>query len=107
MVGCVGLIMDSNADANEAEIEPVIVSTGYRGKGIGTQLLRHAVTEAKRLGIVALNIRPVARNEGALRLFAREGFDVIGHVGLFQNLSQSFYKKWKPGIVIHGTQLRY
>jgi len=107
VVACAGLIMNPNADAKEAEIEPVIVSADYRSKGIGTKLLRHAVKEAKRLGIRALSIRPVARNKEALRLFVREGFNVIGHIDLFQSLSQSSYKKWKPGIVIHGNQLRY
>lgn len=107
VVACAGLIMDWNGGGKEAEIEPVIVSADYRRKGIGTKLLRHAVKEAKRLGIRALSIRPVVRNEEALRLFVREGFNVIGHVDLFQSLSQSSYGKWKPGIVIHGNQLRY
>jgi GNAT superfamily N-acetyltransferase len=91
----------------EAEIEPVIVSANYRGKGIGTKLIRHTVEEAKKFGVRFLSIRPVVRNEEAFNLFVREGFNLVGHIDLFQDLSQSFDRKWKPGVMIHGTKLRY
>jgi N-acetylglutamate synthase-like GNAT family acetyltransferase len=105
VVACAGLIIEW--DGKEAEIEPLIVSAHYRGKRIGTKLLRHAVKEARKLGIRTLSIRPVARNEEALHLFVREGFNVIGYIDLFQSLQQSSYTRWRPGIVIHGNQLRY
>jgi N-acetylglutamate synthase-like GNAT family acetyltransferase len=107
VVACAGLIIDWNGDGKEAEIEPLIVSARYRRKGIGTKLLRHAVEEATKLGIRTLSIRPVARNEEALHLFVREGFNMVGYIDLFQSLPQSSSTKWKSGIVIHGDQLRY
>ena len=103
VVACVGLIVYGE----EAEIAPVIVCSTYRGKGIGAALVRHAVEEAKRLGVRFLSIRPVARNEGVFRLFVRLGFALVGHIDLFQDLSQSSDRKWKPGIVVHGNELRY
>jgi N-acetylglutamate synthase-like GNAT family acetyltransferase len=103
VVACAGLIIYGE----EAEIEPVIVSANYRGKGVGTKLIRHAVEEAKKFGVRFLSIRPVVRNEGAFHLFVREGFNLVGHIDLFQDLSQSFARKWKPGVMIHGSQLRY
>lgn len=105
VVACAGLLLYGNGE--EAEIEPVIVSANYRGKGIGTKLIRHAVEEAKKFGVRFLSIRPVVRNEEAFHLFVREGFNLVGHIDLFQDLSQSFDRKWKPGVMIHGTQLRY
>ena len=103
VVACAGLIVDGE----EAEIEPVIVSANYRGKGIGTKLVRHAVKEARKFGVRFLSIRPVVRNEEALHLFVKEGFNLAGHIELFQDLSQSSDRKWKPEIVVHGDQLNY
>ena len=91
----------------EGEIEPVIVSSSYRNRGIGTMLIRHVVQEAKKMGIRFLSVRPVARNEKALSLFVRLGFYLVEHVDLFQDLSPSSDRKWKPGIAIHGNELRY
>jgi len=105
VVACAGLLIFENG--KEAEIEPVIVSVDYRGKGIGAKLIRRAVQEAEKFGVHILSVRPVARNEEALRFFVREGFNLVGYIDLFQQLSGSSYKKWKPGIIIHGNQLRY
>lgn len=91
----------------EGEIEPVIVSSSYRNRGIGTMLIRHAIEEAKKMDIRFLSIRPVARNEKALSLFVRLGFNLVGHVDLFQDLSLSSDRKWKPVIAIHGNELHY
>ena len=107
VVACAGLIIDMHGNGEEAEIEPVIVSANYRRKGIGTKLIRHAKEEAKKLGVRSLSIRPVLRNEEAIHFFIREGFNLVGYIDLFQNLSPSSYEKWKPGIVIHGNQLRF
>ncbi len=103
VVACAGLIVYGQ----EAEVEPVIVSSTYRGRGIGTALVRHAVGEAKRLEVRFLTIRPVARNEGAFRLFVKLGFDVVGHIELMQDLSQTSDRTWKPGLAVHGAELRH
>lgn len=107
VVACAGLLLDLYGDGEEAEIEPIIVSANYRRRGIGTKLIRYAVEEARQLGVRVLSIRPVFRNEEAIHFFVREGFNLVGYIDLFQNLSRSSYKKWKPGIVVHGNQLRY
>ena len=107
VVACAGLIVDMYGNGEEAEIEPVIVSANHRRKGIGTELIRHAKEEAKKLGVCSLSIRPVLRNEEAIHFFVREGFNLVGYIDLFQQLSQSSYEKWKPGIEIHGNELRY
>ena len=91
----------------EGEIEPVVVSSSYRNRGIGTMLIQHVLQEAKKMDIRFLSIRPVARNEKALSLFIRLGFNLVGHIDLFQDLSQSPERKWKPGIAVHGNELRY
>ncbi len=91
----------------EGEIEPVVVSAAFRNKGIGAKLVRHVVTEAKNRKIRYLSVKPVAKNIRALALFARLGFDLVGHIDLFQDLSPKSDRKWKSGLVIHGVKLRY
>ncbi|MCK4223241.1 GNAT family N-acetyltransferase, partial [Candidatus Bathyarchaeota archaeon] len=52
VVGLVGLVVEEV----EAEIEPLIVSENYRCKGIGMQLLRIAISEARKLGVKFLKV---------------------------------------------------
>ena len=85
VLGFTGLLRDGS----EAEVEPIVVREGERSRGIGRALLRHAESEARSLGATSLNIRPVARNVEAIRLFVAEGFDLLGHVQLFKTLGDS------------------
>ena len=62
IVGLVSLIQDDE----QAEVEPIVVSTQHRGQGIGQELLNHAIEEARRLGVLCLSVKPVARNEEAI-----------------------------------------
>jgi ribosomal protein S18 acetylase RimI-like enzyme len=49
---------------------------GYRGRGIGTKLLRHLLSEAeKRYAAISLS---VSESNPARRFYEREGFNVIG-----------------------------
>jgi ribosomal protein S18 acetylase RimI-like enzyme len=91
----------------EGEIEPVVVASAFRNRGIGTKLIRHVVAEAGKSKVRFLSIRPVARNKEALALFVRLGFNLVGHVELFQDLSPKSDRKWKSGITIHGKELKY
>jgi len=103
VVGFTGLIVNWG----EGEIEPVIVSSPYRNRGIGTMLVQRVVEEAKKTEVRFLSIRPVARNERAVSLFAKLGFNLVGHINLFQDISPSSDRKWKRGIEIHGNELCY
>ncbi len=100
-------LLASVGEENVGEIEPVIVSLKSRGKGIGTKLIEYIVDEAKRRGFHFLSIRPALRNEKAFALYVKLGFDNIGSVVLFRQLLPESNKKWKPGIVIHGKNLKY
>ena len=91
----------------EGEIEPVVVTSSLRDKGIGSELIRHAVSEAKKKNVRYLSIHPVARNKEALSLFVRLGFNMVGHLDLFQDLSSQSDRTWKSGIEILGQKLRY
>jgi len=103
IVALAGLV----TDGEEIEIEPVVVSSRYRSKGIGTMLVRHVLEEARCIGVGSVSVSPVARNSQAISFFVRLGFDLLGHVQLFQDLSDRSPSRWKSGISIHGHRLRY
>ena len=103
VVGLAGLLINGE----EGEIEPIIVSSYFRNRGIGTKLIQQFLGEAKKKKIRFLSIRPTARNERALSLYIRLGFNILGHVELFQDLSPESSRKWKSGIEIHGHKLDY
>jgi len=73
IVALAGLIVDDK----EGEIEPVVVSSHYRSRGIGTMLVRHVVEQARYMRIGYVKVRPVARNKEAISFFVRLGFDLL------------------------------
>jgi len=93
-------------DGPQAEIEPVVVLTRCRRRGIGTRLIEHLIEEASRRGARSVSVRPVARNAEAMACFRRAGFSLLGHVEMFQSLSGN-ERKWKQGITIHGEEYGY
>ena len=102
VVGLTGLL----GDGDEAEIEPVVVSTAHRARGIGRRLLERMLAEARARGANSVSIRPVARNVLAIRRFHEAGFRILGHLEMFQKLDPSD-QDWKPGLDLHGHEFRY
>lgn len=100
IVGLVGLIVKEG----EAEMEPLVVSKGYRHKGIGTQLIKTVLEEAKSLGVKSFSVKPVARNIDTINFLYDQGFKNIGQIELF--ISFSNYK-WKPGPDLFGHKFNF
>jgi ribosomal protein S18 acetylase RimI-like enzyme len=105
VTGMVGLLR--SREMLEGEIEPAIVTSTLRSQGIGSELVRYAVVEAKKRKIRFLRIRPVARNVRAISLYTRLGFNLLGYVDLFQDLEPERGRTWKSGVEIMGQQLKY
>ena len=103
VVGLTGLIVDGD----EGEIEPVVVSPEHRDTGVGKTLVEYAVQKAKERKVRFLSVKPVARNIEAVSFFVNAGFDIVGHVDLFQDLHVESGREWKAGISIHGNRLKY
>jgi GNAT superfamily N-acetyltransferase len=106
IIGSGGLI-ETVGEEGVAEIEPLVVSADSRGEGIGSKLVEFAKEKAKKKGYQFITIRPELRNEEAFKLYVRLGFNLVGSVGLFQDLSPERGRKWKSGIEILGHKLRY
>ena len=103
VVGFASLIVKDQ----EAEIEPIIVAREHRGKGIGERLIERAVEEARKLKLIYLYVKPVARNEEAIPFFHKCGFRTIGHIQMFIWLDESEPKAWKDGLDLFGKRFKY
>jgi ribosomal protein S18 acetylase RimI-like enzyme len=57
-----------------AELETIVVSPKWRGKGIGTQLMDRVELELQRLDIKDVLIGAVPTNLEVLELYQRRGF---------------------------------
>ncbi len=57
-----------------AHLEDFVVRPELRGRGLGTRLLRHAIEESKRAGLLRLILLTDGDNAGAQRLYTRAGF---------------------------------
>lgn len=103
VVGMAGLLMDGD----EAEIEPIVIRSGFRSKGTGSLLIEKLKVEAKEHGVSYLSIRPVARNVEAIECFYRAGFSLLGHLEMFLDLTEEDPGNWQDGVTIHGYRFRY
>jgi len=103
VVGMTGLLVNGS----EAEIEPVVVSTDFRSKGVGKKLVSHAVAEARKRDVRFLSVKPVARNIEAFSFFTALGFNTVGHIELFQELEGAGERQWMSGMKLHNKNLKY
>lgn len=75
----VGLLHIVEKRQETAKISPLIVSPAYRGKmGVGSALLRHAESFARKLGARQLYCTVASPNKSALQFFMSKGFHVTG-----------------------------
>ena len=85
IVGLTGLLDHGTS----GEVEPVVVTEEFRGRGVGRRLIDQVVAEAVTRGYEYLAIRPVARNVDAIHRFFDAGFRTLGgHVDLTMDLAE-------------------
>jgi ribosomal-protein-alanine N-acetyltransferase len=61
---------------DEIHINNIAMRPHYRGRGLGTALVRHVLAEGTRMGAQRATLEVRASNEGARRLYERLGFYV-------------------------------
>jgi ribosomal protein S18 acetylase RimI-like enzyme len=103
VIGLVGLIVEDR----EAEVEPIVVASAHRDKGIGRALLNRMLEEAKKLGVRYLSVKPVARNVEAISLYYDFGFQTLGEIEMFMDLGAPMPDTWKPGPELFGRSFQY
>jgi len=102
LVGLAGLIPGEA----EAELEPLVVSESYRSVGIGRQLAAAVIAAARARGVQQLKVRPVARNQLAIRFFHGLGFDILGQIELFMDFGPADRQVWQLGERMAGKDFR-
>jgi GNAT superfamily N-acetyltransferase len=108
VVGLIGLIFDEReTDGRSVIIEPIVVASSHRDRGIGRALLGHAAAEARRLGAHYLSIKPVARNHEAIALFYACGFQTLGDIEMVMELAPGKPEAWKEGPELFGLKFWY
>jgi GNAT superfamily N-acetyltransferase len=100
VIGLTGLIIKGK----EAEIEPLIISQAHRGIGIGEQLVKTIISQARDKGVRFLNVKPVARNIQAVKFLYKQGFTKLGRIELFIDFSDY---AWKQGPELFGYTFDY
>src|SRR4051812_29707571 len=102
VIGLVGLIMRDRA----GEVEPIVVTTSHRHKGVGRRLLRHVAAEAKKRNMTALTISPSSRNIEAIRSLHAAGYDVVSSIELTLDLDRHQHEWQQEGLELHELQFR-
>jgi GNAT superfamily N-acetyltransferase len=78
VVGYAGLIRHKR----RVELEPIVVASSHRGRGVGRALAERVVQEAREAGAIGIFVRPVGRNRDAIAFFHAMGFDVLSYLRL-------------------------
>ena len=101
-VGLAGMI----AGESEYELEPLIVRTEYRNRGLGTKLANVVIEKARKNGARKIGVKPAARNQYAIQFFQELGFNILGQVELLKELDPSRQKEWREGEQIAGREFK-
>lgn len=101
-VGMVGMIPSKN----ESELEPIVVARDWRSRGVGEALARVVIAAARERDDRQLIVRPVARNEAAIRFFHGFGFDVLGQLELLADFRSRDEQPWRGGAALAGLDFR-
>ncbi|MDP9173195.1 MAG: GNAT family N-acetyltransferase [Planctomycetota bacterium] len=57
-------------------LEDLVVRPEFRGAGVGTGLLEHAINEARAAGLTRITLLTDADNDGAIKLYKKYGFEL-------------------------------
>ena len=68
------LLTDGAGKADEFVVDSLAVDPAYRGRGVGTALLQKAEERARSMGKRTMSLGVVGENEGAIRLYERQGY---------------------------------
>jgi GNAT superfamily N-acetyltransferase len=102
VIGLVGLVMRGRAGV----VEPIVVTTSHRHRGVGRSLLRHVADEAKKRNMASLTISPESRNVDAIRSLHAAGYDVVSSIELTLDLDRHPQDWQSDSLELHELQFR-
>lgn len=68
------LLLTEGTKTDEFVVDSLAVDPAYRGRGVGTALLQKAEARARSMGKYTMSLGVVGENEGAIRLYERQGY---------------------------------
>jgi ribosomal protein S18 acetylase RimI-like enzyme len=71
-----GTIQGIQAEPYVAAIQNIGIIPGYRGRGLGSIMVRRSLQGLQELGMQTATLEVTAHNSGAIRLYQRLGFVV-------------------------------
>lgn len=84
IIGCLQLLILPGLGSlgkQRAQIEAVRIASSLRGRGLGSELIRHAIERARQHGCRLVQLTSDNSRQGAHRLYERLGFKA-SHVGM-------------------------
>jgi GNAT superfamily N-acetyltransferase len=76
-------------DEKKAEIKRMFVQPGYRGHGIGLNILRELELWAAELNYSACILETGKKQPEAIRLYQKAGYEIIKNYGQYENVENS------------------
>ena len=78
-----GICLASRVDHGAGHITQICVSPGYRGRGVGREMLRRSLDALARQGCEAATLTVTASNRAAIQLYEAFGFTVLRRFSAF------------------------
>lgn len=81
VLGCYRLSPNQMGPGDHVANGSYMVSSKARGRGVGSLLCEHSLGQARQAGFTAMQFNfVVSSNQGAVRLWHKHGFDIVGTV---------------------------
>jgi RimJ/RimL family protein N-acetyltransferase len=80
MVGNCDITGRKLKDVRHTGVLGIAIIDGYRGVGLGEQMIRAALNQATKIGIWLVELEVFANNERARQLYSKIGFKKVGTV---------------------------
>lgn len=78
IIGCASLCVFYSPTGTKASIEDVVISSAYRGKHLGLQLVKHVISESKQYAPIELHLTSNPMRVAANELYKKIGFRLKG-----------------------------
>jgi len=93
------LVPKSKSKAHNATLG-IVISEGYRGKGIGTLLTRAIKVYAKALGLSKISLEVDSDNEPAIKLYLKQGFKIEGVLKCEERVNDRLIDVYRMGLLL-------
>ncbi|MDO5532497.1 GNAT family N-acetyltransferase [Sutterella sp.] len=72
--------VDIDSVGQTGKIDYLVVRETFRGRGHGSRLMEWAMATLRRAAVTRIEVKVVAGNDGAIRLYEKHGFRVYAHL---------------------------